>query len=316
MVKNLFVSVILLGAATLQAECNNLHCRFEYLGSNVGPGYTEESFLNELAVPELQDKFCDEESMLSLRKLNWYLYKLESAVGSGNCSEVSNAVACVSSLLFGKAADKQSDYPNSLRLKWLEKIEYSMARMILSDARDGVLPHLATLLPDSILEDCKGERSARSIMTFKHMLCLAAAIEDFHKREGCYPLNLDPVGIPESQRKCAFGRDIEYEYYSGRWVLRCRCESWGGGLKFDEYIPMVYQQRRRMDLCFSSTFNEKRKALYNGESMSADDMRMAGRVVHDGSKSGVHAITFSRPNGGNARIVPLSEANSRDSKSK
>ena len=236
MVKNFCMSAIVLVAAALQAECNNVHCRFEYLGSNIGPGYTEDSFLKESAVPEQMDKYCVKEYMLSLRKLNWYLYKLESAARSGSRSEVSNAVEWVSSLLCGKVADKPGDSPNSLKLMWLEKIEYSMARMILSDARDYAVPHLATLLPDSILEDCKGERSARSIMTFKQMLCLAAAIEEFHEREGCYPLNLDSVGIPESLRKCSFGRDIEYEYYSGKWVLRCRCESWGGGLKFDEYI--------------------------------------------------------------------------------
>jgi hypothetical protein len=51
MVKKLCVSVMLLGTATLQAECNNVHCRFEYLGSNIGSGYTEDSFLNESAVP-------------------------------------------------------------------------------------------------------------------------------------------------------------------------------------------------------------------------------------------------------------------------
>lgn len=316
MVKKLCVSVMLLGTATLQAECNNVHCRFEYLGSNIGPGYTEDSFLNESAVPEQMDKYCVEEYMLSLRKLNWCLYKLESAAGSGDRSEMSNAVERVSSLLCGKAADKPSNYPNSLKLMWLEKVEYSMARMILSDARDDILPHLATLLPDSILEGCEGERSARSIMTFKKMLYLAAAIEEFSEREGCYPLNLDSVGVPESLRKCSLGRDIEYEYYRGKWVLRCRCESWGGGLRFDEYIPMVYQQRRRMDLCFSSTFNEKRNFLYNGESLSADDMRIAGRVMHEGTKSGVHAITFSKPNAGNVRIVPMSEANSGGSKGK
>ena len=310
MLRNLFVSVILLGAMALHAECTNIHCRFEYLGSHIGPGYTEDLFLKESAVCEQMDKYCVEEYMLSLRRLNWCLYKLELAAASGKYSEVSNAVLRVSALLCGKADNKSSGYPNSLKLMMLEKIEYSLARMVLSDSRDIIVPQFQTLIPDSILQDAKEERSACSIRTFKQMLCLAVAIEDFHEREGCYPLNLDTVGVPESLRKCAFGRDIEYECYKGIWVLRCRCESWGGGLKFDEYIPMVYQQRRRLDLCFSSTFNEKRKSLYNGESMSADDMRIAGRVIHESTKSGVHAITFSKPNAGNVRIVPMSEVNS------
>ena len=45
--------MILLGAVTLQAECGHVHCRFEYLGSRIGAGYTEESFLGESAVSEL-----------------------------------------------------------------------------------------------------------------------------------------------------------------------------------------------------------------------------------------------------------------------
>lgn len=313
MVKSLIALIVLLASAAVLAKCDNVHCGFEYLGSQIGAGYTEDRFMNASAVSPLKAKYCVEEYMLTFRKLNWQLYQLELAAETGDLTRVSKAVDCVVSLLLGEnvSPSSKSGYPNSLKLQWLEKIEYSMARMILSKARDIVIPHLAALLPESVLDDCSEDRSMFSIRTFKRMLYLAVAIEEYNEREGCYPAKLDSLGVPEMMRKCAYGRDIEYEYYKGRWVLRCRCESWEGGLKFDEYIPVVYRQRKHLDLCFSSTFNKKRKSLFEGVLLGAGDARVAGRVVHDSETTGVHAITFDSPSAGNTRIVPLSESNSR-----
>lgn len=313
MQKSLIALIGFLVSVAVWAKCDNVHCGFEYLGSQIGLGYTEAQFMDESAVAALKDKYCIEEYMLTFRKLNWHLYQLELAAETGNSTGVSNAVDGVTSLLLGVNVSLPSNpgYPHSLKSQWLEKIEYSMARMILSEARDVVLPHFETLLPESVLDECSEDRSMRSIKTFKRMLCLAIAIEKYHEREGCYPTSIDSLDVSEMMRKCAYGHDIEYEYYKGKWVLRCRCESWEGGLGFDEYIPVVYRQRKRLDLCFSSTFNEKRKSLYDGKLLGEDDPRVAGRVVHDCAITGVHAITFESPAAGNTRIVPLSEVKSR-----
>ena len=120
-------------------------------------------------------------------------------------------------------------------------------------------------------------------------------------------LNLNVLHLPENVRKCACGRDIEYEYHAQKWMLRSRCQSYDGGLQFDEYIPTVYQQRKRLDLCFSNTFNAKRMSLFKGEVMGAKDCRLHGKVVHDNQQSRVHLIKFTNPTAGTGRIIPLSE---------
>ena len=317
MKKTLIGALVLLAAVKLVADCENVHCGFEYVGACIGSGYTEDSFLNETSVSEVHDKYCVKEFMTSLRRLNWYLYQMELAAGSGNLPALSNAVASVSSLLCeANMGDENTSviYPPSLKQWWLENIEYSLARIILSDARRIVVPFVGTLLPDSVMENDKGSRRVHSLKTFKQMLLLAVEIENYREKEECLPLNLDMLKLPEATRKCACGRDIEYEQHAGIWVLRSRCESYDGGLKFDEYLPTIYQQRKRLDLCLSSTFNEKRAALFKGEILCPDDNRLSCQIIHDMQRSGVHPIKFASPSAGTGRIIPLSEQAERNSK--
>lgn len=275
-----FISTVLLN---VYAECGNIHCKFEYLGAQIGSGYTEMSFMKQPAVSEMEEKYCRKDFTLSLRQLNWLLYQMECAAADKDPVGVSNAVTFVSAFLDNKLEDsgqksKGIMYPNSLRMKWLEKIEYSIARIVLSDARGYIVGHIETLLPDGIIDSSEDVKSRGSIKTFKQMLYIAAAIEDFHAKHRCYPVSLDAVVTPKGQ-KCSFGKDIEYEWHKTKWILRCRCESWEGGLRFDEYLPMVFEQRKKLDLCLSSTYNVKRRFLYEGESYFPHDDRLSGCVI-------------------------------------
>ncbi len=307
-----FVFVIHL-SGMLQAVCANVHCGFEYLGSLAGRSLTHNDFMtSEVFNGTLEKHFAQE--CFPFRELDWLLFKFEKSLYDKNDSEVSNAVCEVSQLLkkykvflYDKDSKLPRRFPARLRMLLLEKIEYSLARMVLSKNRNRAIACLDDLLPDSIIDESRNIPSWHSILTFKRMLAIAVAVEDFHDKEGCYPLKLDMLELSEEKRKCACGRDIEYEYHGQNWILRNRCESYDGGLRFDEYIPMIYQSRKRLDLCFSCTFNKKRKSLFNGELLGGDDIRLRGWIPHDELQKGVHGIRFSNPSAGCGRIVPLSE---------
>ena len=303
----------------LLADCGNVHCRFEYLGHDAVAESTEEDFLATSAVSGTYERYFENECR-PFRELDWHLNRFEQAVAEGDLSGCSNAVSAVARLLVDYeaffrdgASGEQRSFPQTLRLLMLEKIEYSMARLILGRGRGTAKEFLDVLLPDSMIDKGRDFRLWHSIRTFKHMLFIACSVEDYHEREGCPPLNLDLLGLSERVRKCACGRDIEYEYHGLTWVLRSRCESFDGALAFDEYIPMI-GQRKRLDLCFSPSYNRKRRMLYDGEGMDTKDIRLTGRVAHDVPWSGVHIIKFTHPSAGCTRIVPLSECERRNKK--
>jgi len=304
----------------LLADCGNIHCRFEFTGASSVEEATKEDFLAVPALGGNADKYFERESV-PFRELNWSLSRLELAAERNDKSAVSNAVGNVSRILgeyeanFKNAdSDEERCVPRQMRMALLEKIELSLARMVLGKRRSTVAQYIDELLPESIIEKGRDVPSWHSIATFKRMLVLAVAIEDYKEKEECYPLNLDLLELSEPSRKCACGRDIDYELHGFTWILRSRCESYDGGLKFDEYIPMIYQQRKKLDLCFSSTFNAKRASLFNGELMGVDDNRLSGQVIHDSQRTGVHLIKFTNPNSGCSRIVPRSEQTARDAK--
>ena len=70
---------------------------------------------------------------------------------------------------------------------------------------------------------------------------------------------------------------------------------------------MIFHQRKRLDLCLSSTFNEKRQFLFDGRDLSKSDLRLKGHVVHDVKKNGVHCVSFSDLSVGATRQIPQSE---------
>lgn len=302
-------------AVELRANCENVHCRFEYLGHHGVEEFGRRDFMNSSATSAVCNRHFFRES-IPFRELNWRLACLEKSASAGNRVEMSNAVFSVARLIdryenFFRDGNTGScrAFPVRLRMLLLERIEYSMARMALGRGRACVVEFLDALLPDSVIDAGRVLPAWHSIKTFKQMLFIACAIEDYSNAEGCCPLNLDVIKLPETKRKCACGRDIEYEHHDSIWVLRSRCESYDGGLRFDEYIPMVYSQRKRLDLCLSPTFNEKRRLLFCGEDMNTTDIRLTGKVFHDKSQSGVHIVKFTNPSAGCSRIVPLSEQN-------
>lgn len=305
------LSVILL------ADCGNVHCRFEYLGHEAVEESTEADFLAASAVSGTYERYFGNECR-PFRELDWHLNGFERAVAEGDLPGCTNAVSAVARLLADYeaffrdgASGEQRTFPQKLRMLMLEKIEYSMARLVLGKRRDIARGFLDTLLSDSMMDEGRNFRLWHSIRTFKNMLAIACAVADYHDSERCPPLNLNLLELPERVRKCACGRDIEYEYHGLTWVLRSRCESFDGGLAFDEYIPMI-GQRKRLDLCFSPSYNRKRRMLYDGEGMDTKDIRLTGRVNHDVPWSGVHIIKFTHPSAGCTRIVPLSECERRN----
>lgn len=299
-------------SVVLLADCGNVHCRFEYLGHDAVAESTEADFLAESAVSGTYERYFRNECR-PFRELDWHLNRVERSAAADDYSGCSNAVSAVARLLVdyavffrGGAFEEMLTFPQKLRMLMLEKIEYSMARLVLGKGRDIAKEFLDTLLPDTLIDKGRDFRLWHSVRTFKTMLIIACAVEDYHDREGCPPLNLNLLKLPERIRKCACGRDIEYECHALTWVLRSRCESFDGGLAFDEYIPMI-GQRKRLDLCFSPSYNRKRRMLYDGEGMNTKDIRLTGRVNHDVPWSGVHIIKFTHPSAGCTRIVPLSE---------
>lgn len=302
----------------LWAQCQNAHCQFEYVGYSIGRILTQDDFLGCLPANATGEKYFHNEFM-SFRELNWHLYELEKSVSERDAAGVSNEIYAVMKVLRAYenrflpqgAPNLERSFQFGLRMLMMEKIEYSLARLVLRENRDMIANFIDVLVPDDVLNASRSRKSWHAISTFKTMLRLAVHIEDYRDAEGCYPLNLGMLNIPESYRKCACGRDVEYEYYDLTWVLRSRCESYEGGLRFDEYLPMIHSQRKRLDLCFSPSFSRKRVTLFNGEDLSRDD-RLRGTVIHDPSVKGVHGMRFAFPLAGCGRVAPLSEQKAGD----
>ena len=57
------------------------------------------------------------------------------------------------------------------------------------------------------------------------------------------------------------------------WVLRCACDSWCGGLAFDEYLPYILSGRKKLPLFLGSSFSRKRKEMFSGDWTFLSDIR-------------------------------------------
>lgn len=295
------------------ADCGNVHCTFEYLGCSGLHSPTREMFLERPLVNAASERLFATER-IPFREMNWRLFCLERAIECQDHWNVENLVDHVATLLRNYSNllyAAHSHGPRTLILRWrmdlLEKIEYSLARMILGVNRRTIFPFVEKLLPDTILNESYGIRSWHSILTFKRMLILSYYIQEYALKESTPPLRLDMVGAPERYRKCACGKDIEYEQHKQTWMLRSRCESHDGGLGFNEYLPMIYHQRKALTLCLSPSFNAMRQTLFNGRNLSESDLRIKGHIVHDVAKDGVHGMQFDNISVGATRMVSVSE---------
>ena len=298
------------------AQCDNPHCRYEWLGYNQGETLSEEDFLTNSVWSSVFDMYLPKLSIM-FRKLNWQLYSIEKAISDGDFCAASNSVQEIQNILSGgqmphsdNNTSSTIETPASMRLYMIEKIELCLARLVLGKGRDFTYEQIDRLVPDEYLK-ILDKRMAKSEMTFKHMLALACLIESYSKENSCYPLNLNEILAPERFLKCAMNKDIEYEYFAGKWILRCRCESYSGGLSFDEYIPAVFNNRKRMDLCFSPSFNKKRALLFEGVNLNEKDIRISGTVKHESNMCGVHPIDFKDRLAGCMRLLPK-DAESRN----
>ena len=285
--------------------CNS-HCTFRYLGYagfKDADGFRESSFMSTPVYSRpVEDAFPP---FKELRALDLALYRFEKAVAEGDAHGVTNAVAAVSCLLDRMSCGVGRDVMD----KALEMVSFSVDRQM--QGKPGCvfdLTVLDRLLPASLVE---AEDMPRALTTFKRMIIVSEYVEKYRQAHGALPVNLDETGVPECHRKCAYGRDIEYDHMQERWVLRCACDSWCGGLAFDEYLPGILSDRKKLPLFLSSSFAEKRRELFSGNWMFSSDERLTCRVDHGSGDvtAGVHGLKYKRPGAGASRITGISRTN-------
>ena len=298
-------SVALAGARNCNVQCMFYYSGYE--GCKNVEGFKWESFLETPVYPTTHEELFP--SLKEFRTLNLKLCRLECFAANSDGVNVSNAVEETSRFLEDMARGPGEGFID----RALESVAFSIVR--IQQRRSGLLldiPAIERLLPDHLLE---GDDMPMSLKTFKRMVIIARLVEKYRAEHWSLPVVLDEAGIPERYRKCAYGRDIEYDQYNGVWSLKCACESWSGGLPFDEYLPCLLSGSKKMPLVLSSSFSEKRKALYSGEWVFSTDSRLECRVDHEtrGGTNGVHGIVFKNPAAGNGRIIKTTEIHGADS---
>lgn len=301
-------------SAHLEAWANvrncNVQCKFCYLGyegCKDSENVNSESFLETPVYPTTHEELFP--SLKEFRTLNLKLCRLECFAANSDGVNVSNAVEETSRFLEDMARGPGEGFID----RALESVAFSIVR--IQQRRSGLsldIPAIERLLPDRLLEK---DDMPRSLKTFKQMIIIAQFVERYRTEHWSLPVVLDEAGIPERYRKCAYGRDIEYDQYNGVWSLKCACGSWSGGLPFDEYLPCLLSGCKKIPLVLSSSFSEKRKALYSGEWVFSTDSRLECRVDHEtrGGTNGVHGIVFKNPAAGNGRIIKTTEIHGADS---
>lgn len=283
----------------------NIHCAFRYLGYagiKDRNGFKESSFLDTPVYSHAVEATCP--PFKELRTLDLELCRLEKAVSEDDAIGMTNAVVAVSRLLNRLSSGEGRDVMDCA----LEMVSFSVVRVIQGRAGH-VFDMLALdrLLPASLLE---ATDMPRALKTFKRMIIVSEYVEKYRQAHGALPVNLDETEVPELYRKCAYGRDIEYDHMQGVWVLRCACDSWCGGLAFDEYLPGILSDRKKLPLFLSSSFAEKRRGLFSGNWMFLSDARLTCRVDH-GSRdltSGFHGLKYKCPGAGASRVTGIGRA--------
>ena len=84
-------------------------------------------------------------------------------------------------------------------------------------------------------------------------------------------------------------------------------DSWCGGLGFDEYLPGILSDRKKLPLFLSSSFSQKRRDMFSGDWVFTSDDRLACRIDHScrGGTDGFHGLTYKRPGAGAARVTAV-----------
>lgn len=310
-----FCAVSLLAPYFASASiCGNANCAFEYLGRDGLPGRRSEAESAILSASMLptpcethMKEHCDR-----FRRLNVVLFELESAFQSGDGDGFAIAKEKVRMELenFVRFVDGEGEGAWPFEAEYLDKIELSITRMLFHEKQrtEELLTAdvIDALIPDSILSRHDVSSVLGTARTVKRMLLLAVRIENFKSANLAYPATLDEAHVPLECRMCSKGHELEYEVDTAKrvWMLRCRCDSWTGGLVFDEYVPKFLRIGKKIPLCLSNTFNEKRRRVFNGELLYENDRRLSYFIDHSrgGTTNGVHGIRFLHPSCGNSKI--------------
>lgn len=294
--------------------CDNPHCVFEWLGARGVDGIGVEAFermlLSSPVLPATHERYFPEECE-RLRKLNAMLFRMENGILHGGA--FTDFVDGLLPLLDSETAVSPRGMTENWfrrRTAWFasqlkEKVEYSLCRLLLdSNGLSSDPAEVAAFVWRCGLSQDDDNRFGQSVSTFANMLVLASEISAYVRQHAVCPDSLASEGMNCGRyRKCAHGRDIEYACRAGVWVLRCRCDSFGDMVGFDEYIPMIGSGRKCLDLCLSPTFNVKRAVLFSGGNLNPDDARISGTVRHPLVRNHVHGIVFDNVNAGAMRHI-------------
>ena len=274
-------------------------CYLGYEGCKDSENVNSESFLETPVYPTTHEELFP--SLKEFRTLNLKLCRLECFAANSDGVNVSNAVEETSRFLEDMARGPGEGFID----RALESVAFSIVR--IQQRRSGLsldIPAIERLLPDRLLEK---DDMPRSLKTFKQMIIIAQFVERYRTEHWSLPVVLDEAKIPERYRKCAHGRDIEYDHTTQDWVLRCACDSWCGGLAFDECLPCILSGRKMLPLFLSSSFSRKRRKMFSGDWVFLSDIRLTCRVDHShgGEANGVHGVEFKSPGAGAGRIIKV-----------
>ena len=266
---------------------------------NIFP-FDEVKYLDELNNREVHFDFCGLDSLIPVNDCNnrmssgyrllfrdmelrrpFFREKFLSAVErmehtflKGNSSGISNSIFMVSSMLKTIRDGAKTNFMDKVQfITCLERVEYSLARIVNNKSTSLNPQNVAQILPDIFFNPISVADSEefRRLRVFKNLIKVGCSINEFRKDLGCIPSSLNqlsdlPVNISQDK-----GMSIKYETNGRVWQLYCAGNV--DNLMFDVYVPLLrgmpaYKWRHRGVVWFSSTFSDKRKRLYKGKMLN------------------------------------------------
>ena len=292
--------------------CENINCRFGYIGykglSDSGESFGDESaFLAVTAINSAIDRLSPLASR-DLRLLNYRLYSLERAYFDGAQTEFTNEFALLEHFVHdfrmkcaAAATDRAGElFHNNLLICVAERVEYSLARMIVSKIDTAKIPRydiVERIIPDSYFLGNYPRNSERmdKVLVFRNMIELAIAVMRTKMSPVAEIKTLSCVDASERLLICPGGRRIVYEENGPHWLLRCQRDAQVMNNTESEWIPIIASSEW-YNLHLDDEFNSKRVALYSGTELTSLGGKMEWFVDHQTTRSSncVHNVLFQR----------------------
>lgn len=212
---------------------------------------------------------------IGLNDYRWlyvHLVMAEATGLSGDVKRFSGYGEAFRSLI--QVYEKHSDVLGNFSIRrFRPKLEYVLARLI-NDRRSvtvKLLPmDIRKILPP--LTECNEVwteslwNSWRSRETFRRMLIVGAAIEEYLRKNGGIPNSLDSLeGVDVEEKKDAYGNMFSYYYRQNEWMLYSRGNEEGAyENNWDVYVPCngITGGHSTTEMWFASSFSSKRQELY------------------------------------------------------